>query len=155
MPAGSFGSAGERPSPGTYCDDASRVHNVPTTLPRPSAILSQLHPNESSMLSLRNRPPVLIAPLHGAVRVLMHDVFLCVLLLRESEIVCAGITTANRRYFVDIAASVADRTAGRYALVAVASTSALSPRTRRTMSGNAPLRRDDHENIPGVSYDDI
>jgi hypothetical protein len=56
---------------------------------------------------------------------------------------------------VDIAESVADRTAGRYALVAVASTSALSPRTRRTMSGNAPFRRDDHENIPGVSYDDI
>ena len=106
------------------------------------------------MLSLRNLRPALIAPLHAAVPVLVHDEFMG-RPSGESEIVCAGITTANRRYFPTFAESPSDRTAGRYALVVGASTSGLPPRARRPMSGNAPLRRDDHQSIPGVSYDDI
>ncbi|CAG7635598.1 hypothetical protein E143388_08457 [Rhodococcus opacus] len=82
----------------TLFRDASTVHNVPTTLVGPPRSVPQLHPNECAMLSLRNPPPVLIAPLHAAVPVLIHDEFMCVRLPRESEIVCAGITTANRRY---------------------------------------------------------
>jgi hypothetical protein len=159
IPAGSFGFAGERPSvtegPGPWCGGASTVHNVPTTLFGPSAIRRNCTRNESSMLSLRNLPLVLIAALHEAMRVLMHDELMCALLLRESEIVCVGVATAHRRHFVAVAESAADRTAGRDALVAVASTSELSPRTRRTISGTAPFRCADHERIPGVSYDDI
>lgn len=107
------------------------------------------------MLLVANLPPVLIAALHVAVPVLIHDEFLCIRLLKEAEIVCATIAIATRRYFVDIADSVADRTAGRDAPVAVASTSALPPRARRTISGNAPFGHDDHQSLPSVSYDDI
>jgi hypothetical protein len=137
VPAGPCGSAGERPSRNRIVPDpiSRRVDGSqrPDDPFQPSTILSQLHPNESSMFSLRNLRPALIAPLHAAVPVLIHDEFLSFLLLGESEIVCAGITTANRRYFSTFAESPSDRTAGRDALVAAASTSGLPPRARRTI----------------------